>query len=84
MRSGALVAIIGVWLLLRTTRKDHEDKNLVDRLLGSGGGDDVDTGAGAGSVAGSPNPSTPARSDDSDLRGRIPSRRTGPKVPVVR
>lgn len=37
MRSGILIAIVGLWLLLRTIRKDATGRNLVDRLQGKGG-----------------------------------------------
>lgn len=34
MAAGILLAILGVWLILRTVRPDSQGKTLVDRVLG--------------------------------------------------
>jgi hypothetical protein len=34
MRTGILLAIIGIWLVLRTVRPDTQGKTLVDRVTG--------------------------------------------------
>lgn len=34
MRTGLLLAIIGLWLLLRTVRKDSSGRTLADRIMG--------------------------------------------------
>jgi hypothetical protein len=34
--TGLVLAVIGVWLILRTVTKNDEDQNLVDKILGGG------------------------------------------------
>ncbi len=34
MAAGILLAILGLWLILRTVRSDGENKTLVDRITG--------------------------------------------------
>jgi hypothetical protein len=35
MRTGALLAIVGVWVLLRSVRRDSTGRTLVDRIVGA-------------------------------------------------
>lgn len=37
MRSGILIALVGLFLILRTVRKDATGRNLVDRIQGKAG-----------------------------------------------
>ena len=37
MAVGILLALFGLWLVLRTVVKDSEEKTLVDRILDAGG-----------------------------------------------
>jgi hypothetical protein len=32
--TGLFIAIVGLWVILRTVRKDSTDQTLVDRILG--------------------------------------------------
>lgn len=39
MAVGIILALIGVWVVLRTVVPNQPGGNLVDRILGNGGGD---------------------------------------------
>jgi hypothetical protein len=89
--TGVVVALVGLWLVLRTVTHDDSGRNLVDRILGlDGAGDDVmsaaDPGAAASAEFGNPVPNagpfdiSPGTSGDLDGGRRIPGKRLGDGV----